>query len=282
VKYISTYGNTAVHLDSNRIPEALPHNVAGHSRVESLYQRQQLRFSIVIPTLNEEKILPQVLRQFSPALCTKYAIEIIISDGGSTDHTLDIAKEYTDIVVINETLKRQTIAEGRNRGADAASGNILIFLNADTLFASPHTFFATLMKTFQEQGNDALAFPIHIFPQERTIFDLMFHATYNQYIRILNFVGLGMGRGECQAMRKSTFDSVNGYNESLTAGEDFDLYRRIRKKDKILFVSNLIVYESPRRYRKFGYREVVWSWFKNAISVMFVHKSVSDTWEQVR
>ena len=60
---------------------------------------------------------------------------------------------------------------------------------------------------------------------------------------------------------------MNGYDETLTAGEDFDLFRRIRKADSIRFLSGGIIYESPRRYRKFGYRGVVWSWFKNAVAL---------------
>ncbi len=69
---------------------------------------------------------------------------------------------------------------------------------------------------------------------------------------------------------------------SLSAGEDFDLFKRIRKHGKILFANNLCVYESPRRYRKLGYSGVTWSWIKNSISIIFKNKSLSKEWEQVR
>jgi GT2 family glycosyltransferase len=91
-----------------------------------------------------------------------------------------------------------------------------------------------------------------------------------------------MGRGECQIVRKSIFKKVNGNNEKLAAGEDFDLFRRIKKHGNILFTDKIEVYESPRRYRKLGYVGVSWSWAKNGLSVLFKNRSISKEWEQVR
>ena len=60
--------------------------------------------------------------------------ELIVSDGGSTDRTLAIAEQHADIVVRHDdSQRRQTIAEGRNQGAKAASGSVLVFINGDTV-----------------------------------------------------------------------------------------------------------------------------------------------------
>ena len=75
---------------------------------------------------------------------------------------------------------------------------------------------------------------------------------------------------------------LGGYNEKFAAGEDFDLYRRIRSEGNILFTNRIRVYESPRRFRKRGYFSVTWMWIKNGISVWFKDKSISKIWEQVR
>jgi glycosyltransferase involved in cell wall biosynthesis len=284
VKFTSSYKDSSPEpaLGGIRIADATAAPVSRSVAIPNGHSAGDLQFSVVIPTLNEEKMLPQALRQFTPELRAWYNIEIIVSDGGSTDTTLTIAEQGADTLIRHPLPTRQTIAEGRNMGARAAHGNILVFMNADTLFASAPEFFASITKAFLQGDVDAIAFPIRIFPQECTAFDTLFHTIYNKYIHALNVVGLGMGRGECQVVRRSTFQQVNGYDATLTAGEDFDLYRRIRRDEGILFMKNCVVYESPRRYRKFGYRGVVWSWFKNAISVMFVHRSVSDIWEQVR
>ena len=68
---------------------------------------------------------------------------------------------------------------------------------------------------------------------------------------------MGMGRGECHIVKRELFERAGGYDESLGAGEDFELYtRRLRKYGKIVICKDLTVYESPRRYRKFGYIRV--------------------------
>src|SRR5437016_13955517 len=98
--------------------------------------------SIIIPTRNEEKLLLLCLRQFTPEIKKKFGIEVIVSDGDSSDGTIPIALQYADKVATHEDhARRQTIAEGRNRGAALASGDMLIFLNADTMIASAEKFF---------------------------------------------------------------------------------------------------------------------------------------------
>jgi len=91
-----------------------------------------------------------------------------------------------------------------------------------------------------------------------------------------------MGRGECHILRRDIFEKANGYNENMSAGEDYDLFRRISRTGKIKFMSNLIVYESPRRYRKFGYVKIFGDWTRNSLSVFFRNRSVSSEWEAVR
>jgi hypothetical protein len=128
----------------------------------------------------------------------------------------------------------------------------------------------------------ALAVKVQIMPEERTISDRLFHGFFNQYVHVLNLLGIGMGRGECQIVRRPAFDAVHGYNESFAAGEDFDLYKRIHDFGKVRYDGKLLVYESPRRYRKYGYRKVYFDWVKNGLSVLFRKRSVSKVWEEVR
>ena len=88
--------------------------------------------SVVIPVLNEEKLLPRLLAILTPEICVEKQMEVIISDGGSTDSTLAIAARHHGILVPNCTGKRQTIAEGRNCGAEVATGKVICFINDDT------------------------------------------------------------------------------------------------------------------------------------------------------
>ena len=86
--------------------------------------------SIIVPTHNEEMLLPSCLDR---VFCQKGVYQVIISDGGSTDRTLEIARRYTDLVVARE---RPNLAKQLNAGAALATGNILLFLHADSLLPS--------------------------------------------------------------------------------------------------------------------------------------------------
>lgn len=242
-----------------------------------------MKYSVIIPTLNEEKLLPQLLDQLSnKALKNKFQYEIIISDGGSKDKTIEIALARADIVKVHTEEEKQNIAWGRNDGAKFSNGEILIFLNGDCLLTGVEEFFNYLENNFLNSNYLALTCKVRVFPEEEILLDKLYHAGYNGYFRFLNNIGVGMGRGECQVVRKNIFNEVKGYNVTLAAGEDFDLFKRIREKGKTLFTKDLYVYESPRRFRKLGYKNVTWTWIKNGFSVAFKKKSISKEWEQVR
>ncbi|MGE5683260.1 MAG: glycosyltransferase [Bacillota bacterium] len=242
-----------------------------------------MKYSIIIPTLNEEKLLPQLLEQIAQNnILDRFNAELIISDGGSTDATISIAERYTKKIIIHKELRRQNIAEGRNTGVIQACGDIFIFLGADVVFPDISLFFQTVKNRFENSKYLAMTCNVRISPKDELLKDKIFHGLLNTYFYLLNVIGVGMGRGECQIVRKSTFEEFHGYNEKLAAGEDFDLFRRIRQKGEILYAKDLSVYESPRRYRRLGYLNVCKSWFINAYYVVLKKKSMDQEWEQIR
>ncbi|MEN8191806.1 MAG: glycosyltransferase [Bacteroidota bacterium] len=242
-----------------------------------------MKYSIIIPTLNEEKVLPKLLDQLADKKSkAKFLYEIIVSDGGSKDKTLVIANQYADKVIIHNEKRKQNISEGRNKGASIASGNVFIFINGDILFESIELFFDEINSAFLNNDYAAMTCNVCVHPSERKFSDKIFLNFYNWYFHLLNIIGIGMGRGECQVMHRNIFLEHNGYNENMAAGEDFDLFKRIRKRGKILFNKKITVYESPRRYRKYGHLKIFASWLLNALYVIFTNRSLSTEWEEVR
>lgn len=243
-------------------------------------------FSLVVPVYKEEKIIESHLKLFNRELREKYNFELIVSDGGSDDSSVDIAKKYADVVVVHDSEDRQTISQGRNRGAEYSKGETLVFLNVDSIPADIELFMQMIIQFSDNKGRFqnvlALACNVSGFPEEVLLKDKVFYFLHNNYVHFLNLIGFGMGRGECQIVRRDAFNKVGGYNDYIAAGEDFDLYRRISKNGKIKFIKDLLIYESPRRFRKYGYLRTIFYWIMNSLTVWWFGKSVSKEWEAVR
>jgi glycosyltransferase involved in cell wall biosynthesis len=246
-------------------------------------KKTKVDYSIIIPTFQEEKILERVLSLYTQELKSKYNFELIVSDGGSTDNTIKIAEKYADKVIVHTKEKKQTIGEGRNMGAEAADGDILVFINADTYPADFSQFFSAVERLKDTNGSEiAISCHCRAIPEEERMVDRIFYSIHNPILKIGTKLGFGYGRGECQVIKKQAFKTVGGYDATVHAGEDFDLYGRLTKIGKIKYDKDLLVYESTRRFRKYGYFRVLSLWAMNAIAVKVKGKSMSEDWEAVR
>lgn len=245
-----------------------------------------VRLSVIIPTLEEEQTLGRLLERFDDSMLQRYGIELIVSDGGSSDATVAIARHYADVVVVHRARRRQTIAEGRNVGAYHSHGEVLVFLNADCVPADWDLFWETVYQWALGQGRyaryAALAAPVTVEPSEQRWSDRIVHTFFNAYLTTATLLGAGMGRGECQLVRRWLFERIGGYAASLVAGEDFEFLARARRWTRVRIPRELMVYESPRRYRKWGYPSLLRQWFVNWVSAVFLHRSVVSEWSPVR
>jgi glycosyltransferase involved in cell wall biosynthesis len=246
----------------------------------------QVLLSVVVPTLQEEKLLERTLLVFDREWRQANSAELIVSDGGSTDGTLEIAKRHANVVVLHSGDHRQTIAEGRNSGAAVARGKVIVFINGDTVPADKDVFTRVIVDLAMRRGPygraSALACPVRFAPHEEGLGDVLFLGFYNNLARLLCLIRVGSGRGECQVVRRDVFNAVGGYKKHLVAGEDFELLGRIGMMARVQYAPELVVFESPRRFRKFGYLRTIRSWIGNGLSVIFRGRSSSDEWEPVR
>ncbi|MFN4909343.1 MAG: glycosyltransferase [Bacteroidota bacterium] len=253
---------------------------AGHA------SQNEILLSVVVPTLQEEKLLERTLMVFDSEWRKTNSAELIVSDGGSTDGTLEIAQRHADVVVRHLADHRQTIAEGRNCGAAVARGKVIVFINGDTIPADREAFTRVIVDLAMRRGPygraSALACPVRFEPHEEGLGDVLFLGFYNNLARALCFIRVGSGRGECQVVRRDVFNTVGGYKKHLVAGEDFELLGRIGMMARVQYAPELVVFESPRRFRKFGYLRTIRSWIGNGLSVIFRGRSSSDEWEPVR
>ncbi len=241
-----------------------------------------MKYSIIIPTVNEEKLLPALLDSLNKDnLKAKYDYEIIVSDSGSLDKTIEIARSKCDKLMCHEAGEIKTIAAGRSKGAKFAFGPILLFINADVRIDIKE-FLEAAESKFVDSNYVAMTCNIKCWPELERPIDKVFSSILNVYFSFINYMGIGMARGECQLIRKDIYEKVGGYNEELVAGEDFELFTRIRRHGKVFFDSELVVYESPRRYYKWGYFRILYNWFVNGMSSWIFKKSFVKSWEEIR
>lgn len=236
--------------------------------------------SIIIPTLNEESVIGETLKRLKVGL-GKTEFEIIVSDGGSSDKTVAIAKKYADRIVKE---KNKTIAAGRNLGAKSARGEYLVFFDADTTIPAADKFFSKTLGVFKERPKlVALTVSVRVLPEKETLADKIIFGILNFSIRVLNNVfGLGRSVGEFQMIRASAFRKLNGYNENLVAGEDHEMFYRLSRIGQIRSENSLVMFHSGRRAHILGWPKLLWRWFRDTISVILVKKAVSKEWEVIR
>ncbi|MES3005838.1 MAG: glycosyltransferase [Patescibacteria group bacterium] len=238
--------------------------------------------SIIIPTLNEEKVLERTLVSLRKLKSVNF--EIIVSDGNSTDKTVSIAKKYADIVVEDLGGKRQTIAKGRNAGAIRAKGDYLVFLDADVSIPDVDNFFIETLDEFKQSHNlVGLAVFLKVFPEHATLSDKLFFTLLNNIYYISNnFFHIGIASGEFQMIRTEVFKELGGFDETLVAAEDGDMFKRLSKVGETKVLAGLHVLHTSRRAHQIGWTKLIWLWIMNALYARFLKRSFSGEWTVLR
>jgi rSAM/selenodomain-associated transferase 2 len=190
--------------------------------------------SVVIPTLNEEASLAETLAQ----LRNIDGLEIIVADGGSTDRTIALAEEAGAMVVCSQPGRGLQ----QNSGAAAATGDILLFLHADTIL--PDGFPAMTRTSLELNGVAAGAFSLAVDLPGITIRFIEKIANWRS-----RWLRLPYG-DQALFMTAETFQRAGAFPE-IEIMEDFALMRILGKTGKIRILPATVV-TSGRRWQKLG------------------------------
>ena len=94
--------------------------------------------SVVIPTLNSEKTLAQCLKAIRGQSWPMDGYEIVIADAGSSDRTLEIARDFRVDTIADNPLK--TGEAGKAAGIKAARGDVIALIDSDNILPGPYWF----------------------------------------------------------------------------------------------------------------------------------------------
>lgn len=198
------------------------------------------RISFVVPAHNEELFLADTLEQlFRSARGVGREFEVIVVDDASTDRTADVARSFGAMVC---PVELRQIAAVRNAGAQRASGDVLIFVDADTLLP-----LATLRSALQMLDSGAIG------GGATFEFDGRVPAGIRWATGALLFVmrRLHWAPGCFLFARRDGFEAVGGFDEALFASEELAFSRAMKRQGKFRVVSDPVI-TSGRKARQAG------------------------------
>ena len=206
--------------------------------------------SIVIPAYNEEALLAQTLRAVREAAGgTGVPYEVIVVDDGSTDRTAEIGRANGARVV---SVSLRQIGATRNAGAKVAAGDLLIFVDADTLVSADVLKGAVAAVGAGAVGGGSSALTDSNDPWWGP--PVMAFASWLMRTA-------GWAAGCFLFVRADVFRAVGGFDEQYFASEEIHLSRAVKKHGRFVILRTPVI-TSGRKGRLFTARQVGWQFVR--------------------
>ncbi|XP_067684152.1 uncharacterized protein [Haliotis asinina] len=219
-------------------------------------------WSVIIPTYNEADNIARTLTDLLKRVnCTDSIAEIVVSDGGSTDDTVQICQEFAKSSPVKVKVVSSKPGRGiqQHAGVMESTGSMILFLHADTLL--PRDFDLLSSEALATPGNVASAFTLDfdgLHPEYRKsrglpVLDWM---TYYR-LKIVQFFANGFNRitedphgDQALMMTRKMYDRVGGFDPVLLM-EDYMLVRKLQKMGHVVTLPQSVI-TSSRRFETKG------------------------------
>jgi glycosyltransferase involved in cell wall biosynthesis len=196
---------------------------------------------VVVPTLNEARHLPTLLD--SLARQTLPAHEVLVADAGSVDGTVDAARAAGAVVVPGGLP-----GAGRNEGARRATGDWLLFLDADVRL--PEDALETALREMAREGFDSAS--CWFVPDSADRFLRLNHWLSSHYFRLSSRLGWPHSIGAFILVSKAMHDAIGGFDLGIKVAEDQDYVRKLAEAGRYGFLRRPVVEIAARRFQKEG------------------------------
>lgn len=203
--------------------------------------------SLIIPAYNEEESIAATIEAIKKRDAENLISEIIVSDGQSSDHTVEIATKAGAKVVISPKKGRSA---QMNYGASLATSRILYFLHADSI---PPENFTNYISRACEKGYTSGCFQLD-FDHEHWF--LKANCWFTRFD--VNAIRFG---DQSLFVRKDVFEKSGGFDEHLLMMEDQEIIHRIRKFGPFT-VMKAAVTTSARKYLENGIYRMQFIFFR--------------------
>jgi rSAM/selenodomain-associated transferase 2 len=214
----------------------------------------QPKIAVIVPSLNEERHIEGTLRSI---LSQDTPVEVVVVDGGSTDRSPEIARTLARVISGTRGRARQM-----NEGARHTSGDILVFLHADTRM--PPGYCRMLLEVRQREGVVGGFSPMDFDSSSPLL---------NFYARLTRTPAWFFHYGD-QAffVRREIFEEMGGFAE-MPIMEDLDFLNRLRRKGRLVLLPVPVI-TSARRFLEGG---VLRTQMRNVLLVLLFVLGVNPT-----
>ena len=196
------------------------------------------KISVIIPAHNEENYIRKTIEMVNK---NTIPFELIVVCDSCADKTKEISTEYTSLAFEVDFM---TVSKVRNFGVSKSSGDILVFLDADTIVSDNYLSEISKMSEIYDMGC------AKSYSEHKTFL--------GRYIAWLNRFYGKKNIGGNFFVNKNLFQKLGGFNESMKRGEDTDLGERARGIGAhYVFMENCFIIPSERRYRENGYLNMI-------------------------
>jgi len=241
-----------VVLKARLLPGVHRPEISPHCKAKNCRYVCGVKISVIVPAFNEEKLLGASLAEIQSAASVfktrGWDFELIVCDNNSTDRTAEVARGAGAIIVFEPI---NQIARARNAGAAAATGDWLIFVDADTHPGSG------LFEDVAEQivSGKCLAGGYTIRLDEKMLVPGAITGLWNFISRWRRLMA-----GSFIFVDATVFREVGGFSKELFAAEEIDLSRRIHRyakgKDRrIVILHRHPIKTSARKMKLYSARE---------------------------
>lgn len=216
--------------------------------------------SVIVPTYCEEGNIERCLRSIRKQKFNE-KIEVIVVDSNSPDNTKAIAENYADKVI---NIKKRGVSKARNVGAEEAKGELLLFLDADTILGD--YFIARVCDCFNDRrivGVSGYLEGLEKLGVVDNLFKLFHYNLLNRIATLTARLGLPLFSTVCCACRKFVFNEVGGFDENLAIAEDIAFSLKMGKIGRCSVRKEAKAYTSLRRVKKNGRMKNYFTYFKN-------------------
>jgi cellulose synthase/poly-beta-1,6-N-acetylglucosamine synthase-like glycosyltransferase len=184
--------------------------------------RKPVAVSIIIPALNEERVIGQCLQALTRLDSPKDSFEVVLVDNGSADRTVEIARSFSpalNLTVLQKPGAR--ISAMRNFAVSQTSGEVLAFLDADCV--APPDWLKTAASLLKQNGIGALGAHYRIPEDSSWVGRAWFGGMELEKQGDIAWIPAGD-----MFIRRSTFERIGGFDESIQTNEDCELCERLR------------------------------------------------------